>query len=117
MLEMLKEVMNQYDKIFLVTYSPQQKEWNRICGVLSESGKIVDIMPIFLIEEGIDCPKDIPSIQLSHAEACKLRHLYLTYEFSDRFVLVSEQEQYGTIFNYVDTGILTEKEAVKAILS
>lgn len=117
MFDRLKKMMDKYDKVFLVTYSLQQKEWKRICAVLSGSEKIVDVMPFFLIEEGICCPKEIPSVQLSHEEACELSQLYLTYEFSDRFALISEQEQYGTIFNYVDTGILTEEEAVKAILS
>lgn len=42
--------------------------------------------------------------------------LYHTYEFSDRFKLIGRSSQYGTLFNYVDNGLLTEDEALELLL-
>ena len=45
-----------------------------------------------------------------------LAELYHMYEFSDRFQIVSYSGSYGTLFNYVHTGLLTLNEAIKAFL-
>lgn len=45
-----------------------------------------------------------------------IKKLYHTYQFSDRFQVISDETMYGTIFNYVDTGILTMEEAFDALL-
>ena len=46
----------------------------------------------------------------------ELRQLYLTYEFSDKFRMISMEGNYGTLWNYVKTGLLTPDEAVEALL-
>ena len=42
--------------------------------------------------------------------------LYKTYEFTDKINLFFEREQYGGIINLLKTGILSDEEAVEAIL-
>ncbi len=42
--------------------------------------------------------------------------IYRMYDFSDKISVISEPDQYGSLFNYVKTGILTEKEMVDALL-
>lgn len=117
-INLVQETLQEYDRVFLVTHLTSQEEWHRFCAVFPTlEGKYADIMPIFLLEEGVDCPRGLGFITLSHGDAQKLHKLYLTYEFSDRFAVFSDSMQYGTIFNYVDTGILTEEEAVRVIFS
>lgn len=42
--------------------------------------------------------------------------LYRLYEFSDKAVTVFDTDQYGSLFNFVKTGILTKQEMVDALL-
>lgn len=117
-LEMLREKLWEYNKVFLVTHLSPQEEWRRICSMVSVLKKeAADNRLVILLEEGVHCPEDISYIVLSHEDAKELYQLYLTYDFSDKFFFLSGNLQYGTIFNYVDTGILSEEEAVTAILS
>lgn len=54
---------------------------------------------------------------LTKKEAQQLVDLYLTYEFSDQFLLISrETTNYASLFHLVDTGILTMEEAFEALL-
>lgn len=46
----------------------------------------------------------------------KLLEIYRLYDFSDKITVVSESNQYGTLLNYVKTGILTMEEMVDALL-
>jgi hypothetical protein len=41
--------------------------------------------------------------------------LYRTYEFSDRVIYVSKESNYGTLYNYVKTGVLSEEEFLDSI--
>ena len=42
--------------------------------------------------------------------------IYRMYDFSDKVLVVSDSNQYGSLFNYVKTGILTKQEMVDALL-
>lgn len=47
----------------------------------------------------------------------QLKKLYRTYQFSDKFLWVSKKNiNYASIFNLVTSGVLTEAEAVQALL-
>ena len=54
---------------------------------------------------------------VSSEEYYILRKLYFTYEFSDRFRLVEDTGKYGTMKNYIETGIITEEQAVRSLFS
>lgn len=43
--------------------------------------------------------------------------LYYLYEFSDRFIVLSESEQYGSVWNYVKGGLITFEDAMDALFS
>lgn len=117
MLDLVQKALQEYDKVFLVTHFFLQEEWERFCAVLLtlEEEHINDRI-LFLIEEEISYPESLNSVVLSHECAMKLYNLYLTYEFSDCFTIFSDCKQYGSIFHYVDTGIITAEEAVRAIV-
>lgn len=42
--------------------------------------------------------------------------IYRLYDFSNKIAVISEEVQYGSLFNYVKNGILTAEEMVDAIL-
>ncbi len=42
--------------------------------------------------------------------------IYRMYDFSDKVFVISDSDPYGTMFNYVKTGILTKQEMIDALL-
>lgn len=112
----IQNLLQEYDKVFFVTRLFPQKEWDCFCSVFS---RLIskDLRVFFLLEEDIDCPQQFNGAVISHQEAEDLYKLYLTYEFSDRFIAFAELNQYGSLFHYIETGILTEEEAVRAMLA
>ena len=42
--------------------------------------------------------------------------LYCMYEFANNIHLLSDNKHFGTIFNYVDAGIITLREAIEVLL-
>ena len=58
--------------------------------------------------------KDNQDYELTESE--EVMDLYRMYEFSDRFIALQESGQYGSIWNYVRQGIITEEEALRAVL-
>lgn len=45
-----------------------------------------------------------------------LLDVYYTYEFSDRFSVISFSDQYSSLFHFIDTGLLTLDEMAMALL-
>lgn len=52
---------------------------------------------------------------ITDEEIFDLLKLYKMYEFSNRFYVVSDSEQYGNVFNYIRNGIITEEEMADAL--
>jgi hypothetical protein len=78
----------------------------------------VDLKNIIIyLDKDIELPIGIVYRHLPTRDINKLLKLYNTYEFSDRVCVLSDSVQYGTLQNYVDTGMLTETEALKTLLS
>ncbi len=111
---LIQDLLLKYDKVFFVTKLFPQKEWDCFC---SEFSKWTNRKAFFLLEEGIACPNNFHSFVISHKEAEECYKLYLTYEFSNRFITLADFKQYGTLFHYIETGILTEEEAIRAMLA
>ena len=53
--------------------------------------------------------------QITAEQQAELLKTYHMYEFSDRFRVVSRDSRFGSLWNYVDAGILTEQEALEAL--
>ena len=112
----LERNLEQYDIVFLVM--KEQKEisyfWKQVCKLkdFGGSGKKV----LFMVLEDVDINEDCFYYQISKWDAEKLRDLYYIYEFSDKFRVFSGEDNFGTIFNFIQTGILTWKEAFEALL-
>lgn len=48
--------------------------------------------------------------RMNKYERDSLEQLYTMYDFSDRFFVMSDHFQYGSLTNYVETGIITMEE-------
>ena len=59
---------------------------------------------------------DVSVTVLEEDDFLSLEKLYHTYEFSDRFRVLSEETSFGTILNFIRSGDLTKEEAFEAIL-
>ncbi|WP_022759214.1 hypothetical protein [Butyrivibrio fibrisolvens] len=46
----------------------------------------------------------------------EMKKQYLMYEFSDKFIIFGNSPQYGSVWNYVELGIMSFSEALDAML-
>lgn len=53
---------------------------------------------------------------ISKEELQQIFDLYRTYEFTDKITVISDTNQYGSIFDFYKNGILTEEEVLAALL-
>ena len=53
---------------------------------------------------------------VSKREMIEVVNLYSMYDFSDKVSILAETAQYGTLFNYIRTGIITKQEMVNVLL-
>lgn len=69
-----------------------------------------------MVKEGTDRKEGPIYHRISRQEAEKLEDLYYTYEFSDKFRILSEPGNFATIFNLAKAGILTWEETFEILL-
>lgn len=53
---------------------------------------------------------------ISHEEYCNIHMLFHMYEFSDRIRMLNRNTQYGSLENYILSGLLREEEVSLALL-
>lgn len=86
-------------------------------GEILDHVKINDPQILILSTKRFNSKTNIPVFRRVNEEtAKKLYALYHTYEFADNFILLDKSSTFATIFNYVQTGILTPEEAWRALL-
>lgn len=113
--ELIKDLQNKilyYDKILFIFDKIQEivGSFNKCQGKLSKKIFLLSKNAINSNLAGTNC------IQIEEKDSEILRHLYHTYEFSNKFTMFSTDNNFGTIWNYVKTGILTSKEVLSALL-
>ncbi len=54
---------------------------------------------------------------ITYSEEQELLDLYHLYEFSDRFLVLENSSMYGSVFHYVDEGVLSFDEAIRSLIS
>ena len=102
-----------YDKVFLI----QENEMFLKClerGRKKDSSNYLLLISNTFRDEYKKC--GFTKQFLTQKEMEKIRDLYYMYEFSNRFRVISREDSYGNIFNLVDNGILTDIEAIEALL-
>ncbi len=114
-LEKIENYVNEYDSVFVLGVG------------ITASGEFFKAISrqttkkILLLVKGLDtdgipeCGADIQTI--SYEEYCDIEELYYMYEFSNRIHLLADTAQYGSLGNYISSGLLKEKEIFTALLS
>ena len=116
LLEILENSLGEYDRIILVINDRASGNdlLSRLLGseAIKKSVKKIMIMSCENREE----EGNYTYFQISRQEEKWLNELYRMYEFSDRFQILSYGGNYGNIFNYVETGLMTMEEVFEAVL-
>lgn len=118
LLKKLEEDLEEYDKIFLVSGS-EGVQGELVKGLCSgrEAGKQKKRI-LVLSSEKTQAGKAacVTYRQITEEEEERLGRLYFLYEFSDRFLLLSDKGTYGSLFRLIETGLLETEEALEALL-
>lgn len=116
MVSKLARALEKYDKVFLFMEKDEVHRhfMKRFCAsdALAHNEKKV----LILSTEEFTNGRTYVCHRLTREKAQRLKEFYFLYEFSDRFKLLSWEDGFGSIVNYVETGILTWEEAFTAIL-
>lgn len=116
LLEELERDLEDYDRIFLIPVMDEVYgelfRWLERSGTPQNCGKKILVLSVEALEEGnrYSCRR------ISVPKMAWLKELYFMYEFSDRFRLLSREEGFGGILNFLDTGILTKEEVFRGLL-
>lgn len=108
--------LNFYDKIFLFDTADQIvfECMSHFCDSeqMKETSKKVLVMGVGEIKKSAkDCYRSVTKQQFED-----LLEIYDMYEFSNKFQFICKKGQYGSMFNYVKTGLLTFGEMFEAML-
>lgn len=90
----LKKIINEYDLVIVT----EDEDVNRIINseAYCHSDKKIAVLPLSEHKDWID--------------------MYNTYEFTDKFILLQRDVNHGVLYNYVDTGIMSEEEVFEVII-
>lgn len=118
LLTRLESLLDQYDNVLLVDlWDPEMKaRWERFWSAGHFVRRKKRIVFLSTAESSIAENFGYSYLKITEKTFHELKELYFMYEFSDRFQFISDEENFGVIWNYVDTGILTEQEAFQALL-
>ena len=109
----LEKRLCQYDYIFL--FGGDTRWFEAVFArseILRESDKNIWVYS----GNAVSYPENISCCQISPDEEKELLNLYRTYEFSNRFHVISCEEICGSLFNYIEQGLLSEAELIKSLL-
>ena len=95
-------LFNLNDKLFL----------HDICEIIGEN-YISDIE----VWHCMDCDFHYDTARYIETEDMEnIMELYRTYDFSDKVTVITDNGIYGNLFNYMNTGVLTKREMIEALL-
>ena len=96
--------------IFVMIYDDTDEELLRL---IADAAKDRNI-EIWHTVTGLGDTRQLRS--LSESEMEDIRNIRRLYDFSDRVCYVCRSEQFGSLFNYIDNGLLTKEEMAEAVL-
>lgn len=112
--KILERYLNDYDRVLLFETEELISRLNQL--EISEMSE----QKIMILSANICKPQsqNITFRHISENEFQELSNLYFTYEFSDKFRLVSDNDtNYASLHHMVDIGILSQEEFFAALLS
>lgn len=103
----IEEDLERFDRILLIM--------DMSIGSFPTGMDVQNILILSVNEVSLESKRQIAFRQITAEQQAELLKTYHMYEFSDRFRIVSRDSRFGSIWNYVDAGILTDQEALEAI--
>lgn len=108
----IEQIIQTYDKVVLLEKSSKDFDWNVL-----ENMSITNPHILILSTKQLNVKeKQIGFKQINKKMEQELCDLYHIYEFADNFILLEKKSTVATIFNYVQTAILTPEEAWNVLL-
>ena len=111
----LQSDLEKYDRVILI----HDRQRSGLCPDFCSS-RAVKMSPYKILVLSVEeraAEGDLSYRQITEEEADRLYKLYHMYEFSDRFRVLSRETSHGSLFDYVELGILDMEEAFGAFLS
>lgn len=114
MRKLLEYDLKNYDKVLFFEEAELISVFDRLKLFDISNRKILVLSTYLCLPES----RAITFRQISREEARQIAELYFTYEFSDKFLLISsENTNYGNLYHMADIGILTLEEFAAALLN
>lgn len=111
MISILQEQINKNKKIIIFQYSEDNLLELLSKGIDNEQSSIIEIWHSIKGYSALRCTRFF-----SQEDINEILKMYFLYDFSDKVITISDSLQYGSLFNYVKTGILTKQEMVDSLL-
>lgn len=114
LIDNVRKELKETDLIFMFLHGTYEEK--KLLSMFLQSKTIKNILLLF--DEYIFDMNDnaCKCYQLDNSAIDTLKQLFLMYEFSDCFFLVSGGLQYGSLINYIKTGMMTEEEVFQVLL-
>lgn len=112
----LEYILEKYDKILLISQMDTEFQWFLEEFYLSEELRKTERNVLILSTKKLESKGKCSCYRISTDEEEALKKFYFLYEFSDKFQLLSREESFGGVINYIGNGILTKEEVFRSIL-
>lgn len=112
----IEQYLIMYDRVLI--FDDMQEEIQAILTKLFQTLSIGETQKKILIlsmQNGVSVGT-VEHKQITPEEYQRILQFYNMYEFSNRVEVIAKNAQYGSILNYVKTGLLTEDDLLQIIL-
>lgn len=112
----IEKALEEFDKIILIDSKLHDRQ---LTGAFydEDNFKETDKRVLILSESEEKCVGNIEWHYISESETREILEIYYLYEFSNRIAVVAREQTFGSLWDYVATGLLTRKELVAALLA
>lgn len=113
----LEQDLEQYDKVVLVINDGFGfEDMTAMLIKYLEGKKGMEQLLIMSKDAAADVSVSVSVRKLTQSEEKDILSLYWLYDFSDRFIVISNDHHCGNLMNYVEAGKLMPEEAFKAYI-
>lgn len=113
-IEKLRSYIREYDNVFVLGDGIWAGE--KFFGLISCQDTKRVLLLVTELKTSMMQKCSIEIRKISFEEYSNIEELYYMYEFSDRIHLLVDNDQYGSLRNYISGGLMTEEETVAALL-
>lgn len=112
----LEYALEKYDKVFLLSFPEEEEKvyLDELCAI-ADILNITDKILILTVYSEMDDAKAFTVKRVYRECSEEIKKMYLSYEFSNGFYLLSKETLFGGLQNYVDTGILQKIDAAELL--